>query len=197
MFHRPLLAVLALGVLLLLGACQTSPPARASFAEIRFTSAPPIQLDVARIVIEDRYAAPLRAPNVEHLFPIPPAVAARRWAQDRLRAVGRFGTARVAIEEASVVSEKLPTKGGLAGVFTREPAERLLGVLRLRVEVGGEGGLARGFAEAGVTARRTIPEEVTLNRRERIYYEFGRGLIEQLDGAMEKSIRKHLYLLIR
>ena len=196
MLCRPMPAVLALGVLLSAAACQTTPPPRPSFPEIRFT-APPIRLDVARIVIEDRYRPPLRAPNVEHRCPISPAAAARRWAQDRLSAVGRFGTARVAIEEASVVSEKLPTKGGLAGVFTREPAERLVGVLRLRVEVGGEGGLARGFAEAGATARRTIPEEVTLNRRDRIYYEFSRGLIEKLDGVMEESIRKHLYLLVR
>ena len=50
---------------------------------------------------------------------------------------------------------------------------------------------------SGATAKRTIPEEVSLNRRERIYYEFSRGLIERLDGTMEKSIRKHLYLLVR
>ncbi len=187
----------ALGILLsgLLAGCQTTPP-RSSYPDIRFT-APPIQLDVARIVIEDRYAPPLKAPNVEHLFPVPPARVARRWAEDRLRAVGRFGTARVAIEEASVITEKLATKGGLKGAFTREQAERLVGVLRLRVEVGGEGGLAAGFAEAGATARRTLPEDISLNRRDEVYYEFTRDLAQKLDGVMEQSIRKHLYLLVR
>ncbi|MDP6706618.1 MAG: hypothetical protein QF893_09770 [Alphaproteobacteria bacterium] len=188
---------LAVAVALPMAACQTAPPPRSEFSEIRFSGSPPIGLDVARIVIEDRYAAPSRPPNVEHRFPYPPAAVAQRWAEDRLRAVGRHGTARVLIEEAGVVSEPLATKKGLAGAFKREGAERLVGRLRMRIEVGGEGGLAGGFAEAGATASRTILEDVSLQRRETIYHEFTRDLVQELDRTMEKSIRKHLYLLIR
>ena len=182
---------------LVLSGCTTTPPPRPTYPEIRFTHLPPIELDVGEIVIVDRYTPPLKAPNVEHRFPVQPAAVAYRWAQDRLRAVGRFGTARVSIEEASVVSEKLRTKKGLTGAFTREQAERLVGVLRMRVEVGGDGALGRGFAEGNATARRTVPEDISLNRRDQIYYEFTGDLMEKMNGVMEESIRQHLHLLVR
>ena len=57
------------------GGCE-SPPPRPVFPDIRFTSEPPIRLDVARI--DDARATTsrrFRSPNVEHLFPVPPARA--------------------------------------------------------------------------------------------------------------------------
>ena len=73
----------------------------------------------------------------------------------------------------------------------------MVGVLRMRVEVGGEGALGRGFAEGNATARRTVPEDISLNRRDQIYYEFTDDLMEKMNGVMEDSIRQHLHLLVR
>lgn len=189
--------LLTVGLALGLAACSDAPPPRPSFPEIRFTDAPPIALDVKEILIEDRYVPPLRSPNVEHLSPLPPADATRRWAEDRLKAVGRFGVAHVVIEDASVVAKPLPVDTGFRGLFKREQAEELSGRLKVRVEVPGDGGMQGGFAEAEATARRTVPEEVSLNRRDEIYYEVTETLVRQLDQVMEGAIRQHLNLLVR
>jgi len=188
-----LLVILAFG----LAACTTEPPPRPTFPEIRFTEKPPLALDVKEIRIEDRYVPPLQPPHVEHRSPLPPADVAQRWAEDRLKAVGRFGVALVVIEEASVVAKPLPVDTGFRGLFKREQAEELSGRLKMRVEVPGDGGMRGGFAEAEATARRTVPEEVSLNRRDEIYYELTQDLARQLDGVMEAAIRQHLNLLVR
>lgn len=191
-----LLLPLVLG--LALTACtQPSPPPRPSFSAPSFTDRPPIALDVARIQIEDRYAPPGRRPNVEHEFPIPPAAVAQRWAEDRLKAVGRFGVAQVAIEEAGVLSRPLPVDKGFSGLFKREAAEELVGTLRLRVTVPSEGGMRGGFAEASASARHTVLEDVSLNRRDEIYQELDRELIAELDRVLEAAIRQHLGQLVR
>src|SRR3546814_13039922 len=43
-------------------------------------------------LVIDAYRSPGTAPNVEHLFPSPPATAMARWASDRLEAVGTTGS---------------------------------------------------------------------------------------------------------
>lgn len=195
MAQRLALPAILLTVILGLGiaGCDTAPPPRPSFPELRFTDKPPIALDVKEIRIEDRYVPPLKAPNVEQFFPLPPADAARRWAQDRLKAVGRFGVARVVIEDASAVSKRLPIDTGFGGLFKREQAEQLTGRLKMRVEVSDIG----GFAEADATARRTVPEDVSLNRRDQIYYELTKDLMRELDGTLEAAIRQHLNQVVR
>lgn len=192
--HAPLISAL---LTVALAACSTAPAPRPSFTEPRFTDKPPIALDVKEIRIEDRYRSPLKPPNVEYLFPIPPAAAAQRWAEDRLKAVGRFGVAEVVIEEASVVSRPLPVEQGVSGLFKKEAAEELVGTLRMRVTVPSDGGMRGGFAEAGANARHTVLEDVSLNRRDEIYHEMTQELLTELDGVMEAAIRQHLNLLVR
>ena len=175
----------------------TTPPAAPSFAPISFAHLTPIALDVARIEVDERYAPPLKPPNVEHTFPVAPAEAAKLWAQERLTAGGRAGIARVIIEEASVISEKLKTTGGIKGAFTRESAERLVATLTVRVEVETAGGLGTGFAEATASRRRTLLEGVTLNERERAYHEITQDLMREFDSQAEASIRQHLAPFLR
>jgi len=195
---RVLISVLLLSCLLFgLSACTTGPEPPPKFPPIAFTDKPPVRFDVARIEIEDRYRPPLEAPNVEHAFPIPLADAAERWAQDRFQAVGRSGTARVLIEDASATLKPLPVDKGVTGLFKREQAEQLEGRLLVRLQITGLASQATGFAEAGATGRRTISESISLNERDRIYYEFTRELTQKLDQAMDEAIAKYLQSLVR
>src|SRR3546814_2994630 len=64
-------------------------------------------------LVIDAYRSPGTAPNVEHLFPSPPATAMARWASDRLEAVGTNGSAIFTILRADVVEVLLERTTGI------------------------------------------------------------------------------------
>ena len=70
-----------------LSGCTTPPPVR-NLDTISYSERPPIRLDVREIEIQRAYQPPNAAPNVDHLFPVPPAAGAQLWAADRLKAAG-------------------------------------------------------------------------------------------------------------
>ena len=90
---------------LALVACQ--PPGKPKYDDITFTHLPPIELNVADIIIEAPYQEPLELPHVGEQFPVSPSRAARSWAEDRLRAVGGSGTVTVTIVESGAVETDL------------------------------------------------------------------------------------------
>ena len=87
--------------LLLLAACVDDTPTKYA-KPISFADEPPIRLNVATIEVVDDYVPPRKLPNVEHAAPTPPYTAVRTWANERLKAVGRTGYARVLIEDAHI-----------------------------------------------------------------------------------------------
>ena len=128
----PLCASLLLA--LFVAGCASAPEVP-SYSEIRFTDKPPIRLDVARIDIVEAYRSPLKAPNVEHLFPLRPAHAARQWAQDRLRPGGEEGWAEAVIRDASATETALQRTEGIRGAFTTDQAERYDAVIAIEVRI--------------------------------------------------------------
>jgi len=91
---RSFTAAAALGVVLLAIAACVPPATKPSFPDIRFTDQPKLRLDVAAIEVVDDYHPTFQAPNVDHLFPVPPQRAAENWAHDRLEATGTTRRAR-------------------------------------------------------------------------------------------------------
>ena len=72
--------VLGMAVLVLLAGCaealpNTHPPG------MTFDNFQTVEINVARIEVQDNYKPPMRDPNVEHLFPIPPYAAAENLAK--------------------------------------------------------------------------------------------------------------------
>jgi hypothetical protein len=183
-------AAVALGVFAL-GACQ-SPPPRPTFPELTWTHLAPFRLDVAEIEIVSEYEPTFRPPNVEHLTPALPEGAARRWAEDRIEAAGREGRAKVIIREASIVEVPLALEEGVRGYVTTEQAERYDAVVEVEIEIRGPRGYRDGFAKARAERTRTVPEDITLNERERVWFELTDGLMKDFDAEMSKNIRQHL-----
>ena len=64
---------------LFLLACETTLHEQ-RLPELTFAHLTPIKLNVAKINVEVQYKPTLRKPNVEHLFPTPPAEAIKQWA---------------------------------------------------------------------------------------------------------------------
>lgn len=182
--------------LLVLAACQP-PVLPPPIPDLTFSHLEPINLDVGRIEIVEKYVPPLKAPNVEHDFPTSPATAMRQWAKDRLRAVGEIGTARLVIKDASAIETKLETKGGLRGALTKDQSERYDVMLDVDLEIRGENGSAVAFANAVVTRSTTVSEGISLSERERVFHDLTESLMEEVNSKLEKNIQQFLVRYIR
>ncbi|NQV83010.1 MAG: hypothetical protein HQ494_04240 [Rhodospirillales bacterium] len=182
----PVLAVVfALGLV----ACET-PVQTQKMANLTFGHLKPIRLDVAKIEVVSHYQPPLRAPNVEHLFPTPPAAALKQWAKDRLRAVGRSGTARLVIVNAGAVESRLAQKTGLTATFTKQQSQRYDLAVEARLEITSP--IGRGQTSAHASRFTTVREDITLNIRERTWLDLTEALVRDFDVAMEQNMRQHL-----
>lgn len=170
---------------LFLAACATPPPAP-RFPELTFTHLPPIRLDATSLEIVDAYTPPLTAPNIEHRMPVAPAAAARRWAQDRLVPAGDAGRITVTIEDASVTETVLPRTRGVRGTVTTDQSERYDARLFVRVAIANPGGIGEVSAEA--TRSRTVLEGLSLNDREKVWFEITEALIGDLNVELENAI---------
>ena len=163
---------------------------------LSFAALPPLVFDLGGIEIVEPAVAP-HPSDVDHLFPTPPAIGARLWANDRLRASGLVGRLRVTIEEASARSTPLATNTDLEGLFTEEQAERLDVRLRVTIDAIDQSGAVNGSATADTRRSRTLPEGITLAERERLYDEVVAALLYDYNESQEKAIRKYLGLYLR
>lgn len=192
-------SVLRVGAVVLsiaVAACETTVPDQ-QFSEITFTHIQPIRLDVADIEYVQEYVAPQKAPNVEHLFPVQPATAVRRWTQDRLLAAGVTRRVRVTLVDASVIGRGLETKKGISGFFTDDQAVRYEATIDARFEIFDDRGLAVGQARAVAQRSRTAPESITLNERTQLWFDLTEDLMKTLDAELDRVIRTYLAKYVR
>jgi len=188
---RWLAGVVLIAGLLALGACDT-PPKRSTFPELTFQYLPPIRLDVARIEVVEAYAPSDDDARVERQFPTPPGVAAAHWGRDRLQAAGPDGVARFTVLEASVTQVALPRSTGLTGVVTIDQSDRYDAVLKVRLELVNRNGEQTGTIGAEARESATAAEDLSLNDRERLWFEMTKRLMDRLNAELEKQIGAHL-----
>ncbi len=189
---RSLKVVLVVLVGALLASCTTADPVQ-RLAPFRFDDKPPLRLMVTNLDVQSRYMPPLRAPNVEHQFPVTPENAMRQWAKDRIvPSGGSQSMARFIVLEASAVEEALPRTSGVRGALTTDQAERYSTQAAAVLEIVDPSGRILGTTEARVSLSRTIPEGATLNEREKFWYSLTGDLMAQFDREMEATIRRYL-----
>lgn len=193
---RTIAAAAALAGLAAIAACETPAPA-SKLPELTFAHLPTLRIPVQRIEVVNRYVAPMRAPNVEHLFPVPPARAMERWAADRLKADGGRGVARFAIAEASVKETKLPRDESMRGYFTKQQTERYDARVDATLEIQDAVGAMKGVANAHATRSVSVREDASLNERERTKFDLVEGLMKDFDAEIERSILRYLATLPR
>ena len=184
-------ALIVLPVLVLgLAACET-PVVEQSLPELTFAHLKPIKLNVATIEVVSEYLPPLRPPNVEHLFPMPPLKVLRRWASDRLKAVGQSGSARLVIHKASAVESVLKKNTGFTAAFTKQQSHRYDLAVEATLEIFADG-RQKGHALAHATRFSTLREDASINKRQRIWFDLTEALVRDFDAEMENNIRRHL-----
>ena len=195
MKRSPVFASLFAAAFLLAG-CATEVQ-KPGFPKISFAHLQPISLNVARIDVENRYVSPATRPNVEHEFPVTPAAVASNWGRDRLRAVGPSGVARVIVRRASVVEVPLKRTTGVKGAFTRDQSERYDAVIDMMVELRDANGDVRVTAESTAKRSRSVSENISLNDREKVWFEMTEAMMSDLNTALENQMRIHMKEWIR
>jgi len=165
--------------------------------ELTFKHLGEIKLNVARLETVSKYKAPLKRPNVEHLFSAKPDSAAQRWAKDTLVMAGQTGLARFTVHEASVVEEKLQMDSSISGLFTKQQSERYTVRIEATLEVFDALAKRRGFASANAVRSTTIREDATLNERDKAWFKLIEEVMNVFDLEMKRNIKRHLVNWIR
>jgi hypothetical protein len=176
-------------MLLVLTGCPG--PQGPKYPAITFTHLPPMEFNVAEIKVVTKYRPPMRDPNVDHIFPVPPLNAVERWVKDRLRATGSQGSLTITILDASAIETKLELTGGIKGALTKEQSERY--DVAVSVEIMGEHpvGKLSANASARITRGTTVREDATVNDREETWYNMTKTLMADFNLTMETEIRRN------
>lgn len=188
--------VVAFALAMIAAGCETTLPPR-SFPDLRYTHLPPIRLDAVRVDVVQQYQSPGKAPHVEHEFPVRPAEVAERWARDRLQAAGVNNIVRATIVDGAVVEVPLQRSTGVRGAFTTDQSERYDGALELRIEMIGPDGRQLAMVSSRATRSRSVPENITLAERERVWFRLTESMMNDLNLALEQQIREHFARWLR
>ena len=194
--------VLAALALAALAGCETSVRAP-DFPQLTYAHLTPFRLAVARVEVVVDYTSPAREPNVEHLFPVHPAAAAERWARDRLRAAGPAlgsaggGLVRATVVNAAVVEVPLKRTTGLRGAFTIDQSERYDGLIEMRIELTAADGRRRATVTSRAERSRTVPENISIQDREKVWFEMTEAMMNDLNASLERQIRKNFAPYLR
>ncbi|MFN3076213.1 MAG: hypothetical protein ABT940_04920 [Alphaproteobacteria bacterium] len=186
------LGAVVIAAVVVLGGCSTPAPVQ-KLPELRFTQFAPITLDVSRIEVTSQYQPPFKEPNVEHLMPKAPAAVAAQWAQDRLRATGTGDrTAVFVIRDGSVTEAKLPVDESMKAFFKKQQSERYEGRLDVVVEVRDGRGMILGEASATAARGQTVAQDITVDERNRIWFDLARTLGADMNSVLENNMRQYL-----
>lgn len=178
----------------LLGACTPSPPKNRPSPVLTFVGRRPVTLRAERLEIREDWRSPMTPQNVEHLMPLSPMQAVRRWSDERLRVSGDRGAfARLAILDASVTEKRLPVQSGFSGAFKSEQSERFDATLEVVLEIiDTSTGVTAAQASARVTRFTTLAEDASINDRDATWISLVENLMLEFDGHMSDAINAYL-----
>lgn len=184
------LALLSAGML---SACEATLPQQ-KLPELTFSHLKPIKLNVSALTIENKYISPVVRPNVEGLFPTPPAKAMKNWARRRISPTGEANgnQAVFIIDQASVIEKVLQKDTSLSGAFTKQQSQQYDLKASARLIIKDAAG--NQLASVAVKSSRytTVREDVSIYEREIIWLDITEQLMQDFDRDMIKSIQQHL-----
>ncbi len=198
MRKNTLLATVAVAASLALAGCSTPAPVQ-TLPQITFAHLAPLLFDVETVEVDNRYKAPNDPRYIEDRFPTPPASAIRIWAIEHLKPVGASGsgTLRVVIKRASVEEEKLDIDKGIKGAFTKEQSNRYTLMIDADVVLLDSTGKQVGFSSAKASRSITTREDISLNDREKLWFEMTEKTMGDFNTEMESNIRQYLAKWVR
>jgi hypothetical protein len=180
---------LMIGFCSLLAACSNSSPPMQRFPELTFRNLPPVQLNIGRIEVVTQFQAPTQPPHIEFDMPVSPETAVKRWVQDHLQPMGRVGTLRVVIRDASATETAFKTDKSITGMFKKEQAGQVDMSVAIALQMLDD----RQFVIAEVTGKQsrshTELEGMKLNERDKLLYDMVEDLMKGLNKEVDSDIR--------
>ncbi len=154
---------------LVLASCAEEEPV---YEPLRYNYLPPIQLNVAVIQVQQRFIPSGVGPDVSGQDPVPPIVALKAMANDRLQAFGTAGKAVFAILDATLVRQ----------------GDDLTGSFAVSLTILDDAGTQLGFAEARVESRHTG----RIREIRPALYDMTKAMMSDMNVEFEFQIRKNL-----
>ncbi len=181
-----------------LGACEST-SGRQRLPELTYGHLGVIRLDVSRIDIVNEYRSPLAAPHVDHVMPVPPERTLERWARDRLAATGAAGAiARYTIQDAKMLEAELRRTPGVRGAFTTDQSQRYDLSLAASLEIlDDRTNIRQAYASAASTRFRTVPEGISLNEREKVWFDLVEASMNDINAELDRQIRANMARFMR
>ena len=159
---------------LALAACMDDGAVRDDFPPLSYEFLTPLRLNVAEVEVRDE-SPPVRGePSAS--APVPPAVALRQMATDRIKAGGSSGRAVFVIHDAAIET----VSGGVAGSMAVE------------LDIVLADGTRAGFAEARVERRRSGVRHATPQSTRSELYELVRQMMDDMNVELEFQVRRSL-----
>ncbi|NQW00781.1 MAG: hypothetical protein HQ483_13840 [Rhodospirillales bacterium] len=196
--NRKIIAAFAVSALLMAGACST-PVTTQTLPQMSFTHLGVLNFNVESIEIDNRYKASNNSSQIEARFPTPPATAIRTWAIDRFKPVGPAGsgTLRIVINQASVKETDLKLEKGFTATFTKQQSNQYDLIMDIALEIIDGSGKQVGFSAAKASRSITTGEDLSLNDRDKRWFEMTEKAMAELNAEMESNIRRYLASWLR
>ena len=115
------------------------------------------------------------------------ANALRRWATEKLVAVGTTGEAIVVIRDSSLKAQPIPHSDSM---FTRQQTSKYVGHAEVEIDVTGHGN--RGQVSAQASQFETLPETPTSAERQAAYTKVLNALMRDMSNNLRRGINDHI-----
>jgi len=181
------------GLLLLplaLPACSTTPAEPEPLPRLvtGYGHLTPIRLNVASVEVVPPGPDAIR---ISQPVPVSPEGEILQMARERVIAAGTEGSGRFLTRLVEFRREGQGRQGGLGGMFSGDPGERLSIRLQVRLEVSAPDGRS-GFVEAEARRQRTVPDGSTPAQRRRAAEELVHQAMDDLNVEFEFQVRRTL-----
>ena len=102
-------------------------------------------------------------------------------------------TAQFVITDAKVIDTKIAKTPGLRGVFTTDQSDRYDTSFAARIVVQPDpGNFGHAQATASATRAQTVPEGITVNEREKVWFDLVEATMNDLNAELDRQIRANL-----
>lgn len=177
--------ILTLLTLVVLAACASEPPV---VVKQENDPAPKINLDVLTVVVLDRTTQDGQpTPYTTNNFQPTIVNAMRRWATDKIVAVGTTGEAIIVIRDGTLKSEPIPHPDSW---FTREQTSKYVGHAEIELDVTRRNEHGQVMAES--SQFETLPEEASTLERQNAYNKLLNAMMRDLSANVRSGVKEHL-----
>ena len=163
-----------------------------SKVKLNFEHIDSLNLSVSKIEILNKYQPTLSRPNVEHLFKISPSKLISDYSKKKFLLKGGINNLQIIIEEASVIETiKENKKIIINNILYKEKLVNYKCKFRLRIKLKSEEGLTESYILVSTIIYKTTKSNITLNERDKIFFEINESMILKLDSEINKQARKY------